>query len=650
MLENGIPNDLLNDVRKDNKDIQTLVSEIKNQHEIWNALTNHLREQLIEAQETYNSYNKSIKEYFLKFEFLLNCYESDMKIIQELPASLINSKQISDAIPKEKIDLWKTRCHQEYFKISNVYEELNILYNNLNQSSNNEFSIPLIEELDYENEHLSNNTLINTKIEMMSTLIDKIKRIQTISNNKYIFDMDLVKLIKYMKTIDTHFNQLDYLHNIPIFWYATLLEIIRRKQYNNLIHLKFAVFKDQIYYQEKKRKNEYNRQFQQFFNLNYVSELDDKTSTFTPSIFNFCDNFPIKEYIQKNESLINQIILNYNHEEYKNHGTSLYPIIEKMKTYVQELEDAIEFENNMYKNNQNNNLSSPEYYENQIKELKLQNFQLNEKIQQIEHISDNEKKTLINEIEKLKNENLELSNTLGQEKEKIIKLENEKEKLNDENIQFKNEINQLKNEIDKLNLTIENHNKGNPNIVTSDDSMNISNELEDWISLCHYSIEQLIIYHKNVCKLLNQNIEEEPDSESCQDLFKYVQFISSTLENNHLKSFKFLKNKLDMLSLFDSKSSTSNKTEHEANKLKFNDFEINDLVLFSKTNDPNYYSMFSPFSDIPYFLKTSEHRNILNSTPYLLSYILSMELKKSDEKEIPLKKGQPYYLVKVKKY
>lgn len=108
---------------------------------------------------------------------------------------------------------------------------------------------------------------------MMTALVDKIKRIQTISNDKYIFDMDLVKLIKYMKTIDTHFNQLDYLHNIPIFWYATLLEIIRRKRYNSLIHLKFAVFKDQIYYQEKKRKNEYNRQFQQFFNLNYVSGI-----------------------------------------------------------------------------------------------------------------------------------------------------------------------------------------------------------------------------------------------------------------------------------------------------------------------------------------------------------------------------------------
>jgi len=106
---------------------------------------------------------------------------------------------------------------------------------------------------------------------MMSVLVEKIKRIQTISNDKYIFDMDLVKLIKYMKTIDTHFNQLDYLHNIPIFWYATLLEIIRRKKYNNLIHLKFAVFKDQIYYQEKKRKNDYYKQFQQFFNLNYVT-------------------------------------------------------------------------------------------------------------------------------------------------------------------------------------------------------------------------------------------------------------------------------------------------------------------------------------------------------------------------------------------
>jgi len=39
-----------------------------------------------------------------------------MEIIQELPASLINSKQISEAIPKEKIDLWKTRCQQEYCK------------------------------------------------------------------------------------------------------------------------------------------------------------------------------------------------------------------------------------------------------------------------------------------------------------------------------------------------------------------------------------------------------------------------------------------------------------------------------------------------------------------------------------------------------
>eukprot|EP00833_Pecoramyces_ruminatium_P008675 jgi/Orpsp1_1/1182707/evm.model.c7180000082328.1 len=106
---------------------------------------------------------------------------------------------------------------------------------------------------------------------MVSNLAEKMKRIHTISNEQCNFDMDLVKLIKYMKEIDKHFNQLDYFHNIPIFWYATLLEIIRRKCYNNLIHLKFAVFKDQLYYQEKKRKNEFNKQFQQFFNLNYIT-------------------------------------------------------------------------------------------------------------------------------------------------------------------------------------------------------------------------------------------------------------------------------------------------------------------------------------------------------------------------------------------
>ena len=50
--------------------------------------------------------------------------------------------------------------------------------------------------------------------------------------------------------------------------------------------------------------------------------------------------------IIENENLINNIIINYNHNEYQNHGTSLYPIIEKMKSYIQELEDAIEFENN----------------------------------------------------------------------------------------------------------------------------------------------------------------------------------------------------------------------------------------------------------------------------------------------------------------
>jgi len=108
---------------------------------------------------------------------------------------------------------------------------------------------------------------------MMSILFDKIKRIQTISNDKYIFDMDFDKLIEYMDTIDIHFNQLDYFHNIPIFWYATLLEIIRRKHYNNLIDLKFAVFKEQLYDQEQKRKNEFKKRFQQFFNLNYIGNV-----------------------------------------------------------------------------------------------------------------------------------------------------------------------------------------------------------------------------------------------------------------------------------------------------------------------------------------------------------------------------------------
>ncbi|OUM56354.1 hypothetical protein PIROE2DRAFT_19065 [Piromyces sp. E2] len=383
---------------------------------------------------------------------------------------------------------------------------------------------------------------------MMTALVDKIKRIQTISNDKYIFDMDLVKLIKYMKTIDTHFNQLDYLHNIPIFWYATLLEIIRRKRYNSLIHLKFAVFKDQVYYQEKKRKNEYYKQFQQFFNLNYVSELDDKTSTFTPNIFNFCDNFPIKEYIQKNENLINHIIINYNHEEYQNHGTSLYPIVEKMKSYIQELEDAIEFENNIYKNNINDNSNSNEYYEKKIRELTLQNTQLNEKIQKIEKLNENEKKELINDVKKLKEEKQELINTLNKEGNNNKELKTENEEIKNENEQFKNKINQLKIEIEKVNLILEN-NKKNQNIVNSNDSMNISNEHEDWISLCHFSIEQLMIYHKNVCKLLNQNSLDEPNySENCNELFKHVQLIYFTLENNHLQNFNLLKTKLDALS------------------------------------------------------------------------------------------------------
>lgn len=648
ILEKGIPNGLYNEIQRNNYDIQTLKSEIKNQHEIWNSLSNHLKEQLIEAQETYNNYNQSIKDYFLKFEFLLNCYDNDMEIIQELPASLINSKQISDAIPREKVDLWKTRCQQEYLKLTNVYEELNILFNNLNQNSNNEFSVQSIKEYNYENENRC-EVLINVKIEMMSVLVEKIKRIQTISNDKYIFDMDLVKLIKYMKTIDTHFNQLDYLHNIPIFWYATLLEIIRRKKYNNLIHLKFAVFKDQIYYQEKKRKNDYYKQFQQFFNLNYVTELDDKTSTFTPNIFNFCDNFPIKEYIQKNENLINHVILNYKHEEYQNYGTSLYPIIEKMKNYIQELEDAIENENNKYKNSKSEKTTSIDNYEKQIKELTSENFKLNEKIQHMECFNENEKQELLNSINKLQEEKKNLINALDQEREDKKHILQENQKLKENKDELNATIDKLKKEVDLMKKSLEikkdisnNINKNN-SIINSNDSMDNSNELEDWISLCHFSIDRLILYHQNVCKLLNQKFLGKPDSENCQNLFEYVQLISSTLENEHLQKFKVLQTKINSLSASDNTDIAQNEY-----KLKFNNFEVNDLVLISKTNDPEYYYMFSPLSDIPYFLKTSEHKNILNSSPYLLSYIISIELRKSDEKEIRLEKGQPYYLVKVK--
>ncbi|ORY73283.1 hypothetical protein LY90DRAFT_666670 [Neocallimastix californiae] len=613
ILEKGIPQELINGIKLNNNNIQTLIDEIKNQHEIWYSLSNHLREQLIEVQEKYNNYNQSIKDYFVKFEFLLNCYDNDMEIVQELPASLINSKQITDAIPREKIDLWKTRCQQESSKLMNEYGKLKILFNNLYQNSYNELNSQSIKKPDYSNE-------------MMSILFDKIKRIQTISNDKYIFDMDFDKLIEYMDTIDIHFNQLDYFHNIPIFWYATLLEIIRRKHYNNLIDLKFAVFKEQLYDQEQKRKNEFKKRFQQFFNLNYI-ELDDKTSKFTPVIYNFCDNFPLKEYIEKNEILINKIIKNYNHEEYQNFGTSLYPIIEKMKNYIQELEDAIKNENNKYINDKEKNTIPNEYYEKQIKELKLKNSQLNEKIQQMDKTYEDEKKSLLVNINKLKEEKQELTNLLNYEKENS-------QKLKEENEEFKKTIELLKSKLDNTKESLKNKENeivNNSNVINSNNSMNGSSGLEDWISLCHYSIEQLMIYYKNVCKLLNQDNFNEPETEECQDLFKYVQSISSVLENDHIQKLKVLQNQKEY-------------------KLKFNSFETNDLVLFSKTNDPEYYSMFSPLSDIPYFLKTSEHKNIINSTPYLLSYIISIELRKSDEKEIPLEKDQPYYLVKVRPY
>ena len=52
-----------------------------------------------------------------------------MEIIQELPASLINSKQISDSIPKEKVDLWKIRCQQEYCNLlTSIFFHFIILY------------------------------------------------------------------------------------------------------------------------------------------------------------------------------------------------------------------------------------------------------------------------------------------------------------------------------------------------------------------------------------------------------------------------------------------------------------------------------------------------------------------------------------------
>jgi hypothetical protein len=74
ILEKGIPQELINEIKLNNNNIQTLIDEIKNQHEIWYSLSNHLREQLIEVQEKYNNYNQSIKDYFVKFEFLLNWY------------------------------------------------------------------------------------------------------------------------------------------------------------------------------------------------------------------------------------------------------------------------------------------------------------------------------------------------------------------------------------------------------------------------------------------------------------------------------------------------------------------------------------------------------------------------------------------------
>jgi len=328
-----------------------------------------------------------------------------------------------------------------------------------------------------------------------------------------------------------------------------------------------------------------------------------------------------------------------------------------MKNYIQELEDAIENENNKYKNNKSEKTNSNDNYEKQIKELTSKNCKLNEKIQQIECFNENEKQELLNSINILQEEKKNLTNALDQERKDKKHILQENQKLKENNDELKATIDKLKKEIDLMKKSLEikeeisnNIDKSN-SIINSNYSMDNSNELEDWISLCHFSIEQLILYHQNVCKLLNQNFLDEPDSENCQDLFKYVQLISSTLENEHLQKFKVLQTKINSLSASDNTNNnkTTINTQNEY-KLKFNNFQANDLVLFSRTNDPEYYSMFSPLSDIPYFLKTSEHKNILNSSPYLLSYIISLDLKKSDEKEIPLEKGQPYYLVKVKPY